>query len=177
MTHEDHVDLLRGAVTAGPGVWADLGSGTGSFTVALAEILGGEGKILSVDRDQKALREQEQVLRDRFPRLQVELIARDFTTLADTTGLDGIVMANSLHYQRNASEFLKKARTWLTRGGVLVVVEYDIELPNPWVPHPVPYRRFVAMAEAAGLTGARLLAVRPSRYHRRVYSATAAAPP
>ncbi len=176
MTPEDHIALIAPSAARPGGAWADLGSGTGAFTIALATLMGGEGKILSVDKDARALREQERVLRARFPRLAVEFVARDFTTLTGVSDLDGVVMANSLHFQRDAEGLLERLKGWLRPDGTLIVVEYDIELPNPWVPHPVPYRRFVGMAEAAGFTGARLLAVRPSRYHRRVYSATAAAP-
>lgn len=175
MTHEDHLALLAGAVPTGPATWADLGSGTGSFTIALAELLGGRGTIISVDRDRRALREQERALRSRFPNLDLRLITGDFTALDGLSGLDGVVLANSLHFQRDAEGFLGRVRTWLAPGGILIVVEYDIELPNLWVPHPLPWRRFAAAVEAAGLSGARLLDSRPSRYHRRVYSATATA--
>jgi SAM-dependent methyltransferase len=175
MSPEDHLALLAGAVRPGPGVWADLGSGTGAFTIALAELLGGHGRILSVDRDRRALEEQELTLRARFPEVELEPVVGDFTTLADISGLAGIVMANSLHFQRDAAGVLRKLKAWLRPGARLVVVEYDIELPNPWVPHPVPFRRFAAMVKAAGFSAARLLESRPSRYHRRVYSAAAAA--
>ena len=40
MTHEDHVSLLRGGVPGPGGVWADLGSGAGAFTLALADLIG-----------------------------------------------------------------------------------------------------------------------------------------
>ena len=38
MDHTDHVNLLRDAVGLG-GTWADFGSGTGAFTLALAELI------------------------------------------------------------------------------------------------------------------------------------------
>ncbi len=179
MTPEDHIALIargvRGHQTPHGRVWADLGSGAGAFTIALATLLGGEGKILSVDRDARALREQEKVLRARFPRLAVEFAVRDFTTLTGLSDLDGVVMANSLHFQRDAEGFLERLRGWLRPEGTLIVVEYDIELPNPWVPHPVPYRRFAKIAPEAGFSDVRLLGSLPSRYHRRVYAAAATA--
>ena len=58
MQHADHVDLLRGGVPTVGGLWADLGSGGGAFTLALAELIGPEGAILSVDKDRRALAEQ-----------------------------------------------------------------------------------------------------------------------
>ena len=171
MTQEDHIELLRDGVKASGGFWADLGSGTGAFTMALATLLGGEGRILSVDRDAGALAEQERAMRARFPRLELRTAVRDFTTLSGISGLDGIIMANSLHFQRSAEEVLRRAWEWLTPGGNLVIVEYEVELPSPWVPFPVPYPRLAGMTDAAGLGPARLLAKRPSRYHGQVYSA------
>jgi len=95
----------------------------------------------------------------------------DFTSLSGLSNLDGVLMANSLHFQRNAGEVLRRVSEWLAPGGSLVIVEYDIELPSPWVPYPVPFRRLVKIADAAGLGPVRLVETRPSRYHRRVYSA------
>ena len=171
MTHEDHLALLRGGVKAGTALWADLGSGTGAFTMALAALLGGEGRILSVDRDARALAEQERSMRARFPRLVVELAAADFTRLTGISGLDGVVMANSLHFQRDAEGVLRGVKGWLLPAGRIVIVEYEVSLPNPWVPYPVPFKRLLRLAEAAALGPARLLETRPSRYHGRVYSA------
>jgi len=171
MTREDHLALLRGLVKGRAGYWADLGSGTGAFTSALAELMGGEGRILSVDRDSSALAEQESTLRAQFPQLEIRMSTADFTSLSGLSNLDGVLMANSLHFQRNAGEVLRRVSEWLAPGGSLVIVEYDIELPSPWVPYPVPFRRLVKIADAAGLGPVRLVETRPSRYHRRVYSA------
>ena len=40
MIHSDHVRLLRDGVPQAGGVWADIGSGGGAFTLALADLLG-----------------------------------------------------------------------------------------------------------------------------------------
>src|SRR5437868_12954946 len=100
MTHEDHVALLRGGIPGTGGVWADLGSGTGAFTLALADLIGPESEIYSVDTDRRALGEQERVIRARFPATTVRYMTADFTRQLDLPPLTGIVMANSLHYQR-----------------------------------------------------------------------------
>jgi ubiquinone/menaquinone biosynthesis C-methylase UbiE len=171
LTQADHIALLEGGIQARGGFWADLGSGTGAFTVALAKLLGGEGRILSVDRDARALAVQERTVRGLFPRLDLQVAARDFTTLSGVSGLDGILMANSLHFQQDAEEVLRRVGAWLAPGGSLLIVEYDVEGANPWVPYPVPFRRLVGVAQAAGYAPARLLATRPSRYHGSVYSA------
>ncbi len=51
MIHEDHVNLLRKGILEPGGVWADLGSGAGAFTLALADLIGSTGEIYSVDKD------------------------------------------------------------------------------------------------------------------------------
>ena len=112
MEHSDHVALLLGGMPVGsqgepPGTWADLGSGTGAFTLALAELLGPGGMIYSVDKDAGALREQERVLRARYPQVSARYISADFTRLLHMPPLDGLVMANSLHFQRDKMPVLQ----------------------------------------------------------------------
>src|SRR5437870_4192707 len=98
MNHEDHVNLLRnGVINEEPisgGVWADLGSGTGAFTLALAELLGPTGQIFSIDKNAGALREQESQMRSRFPHTHVTYRTADYTRRLELPLLDGIVMAN-----------------------------------------------------------------------------------
>jgi hypothetical protein len=46
MNHTDHVALLaRGVRQDEGGTWADLGAGTGAFTLALADLIGPHGVI------------------------------------------------------------------------------------------------------------------------------------
>jgi precorrin-6B methylase 2 len=171
VTAQDHRALLQDAVGAPGGTWADLGSGTGAFTKALAGLLGPGGKVYSVDADAGALRVQGRQMRELFPALPLILITGDFTGALDgIPPLDGIVMANSLHFQRDACRTLLHVTAWLKPGGRLVVVEYDIERPSPWVPYPVPFSRLHELAGCAGLEGPRLIETRPSSYNRRVYS-------
>jgi SAM-dependent methyltransferase len=169
VTREDHLALITKAVHGG--AWADLGSGGGAFTAALCELLGPGGRVSSVDRDARALRSQERELRGLFPGVRLEFIATDFAAHLPLSGLDGIVMANSLHFQRDACDVLVRVSRCLAPGGSIVAVEYDVEAPNPWVPFPLPFARLREVAERAGLSPPRLLDSRPSRYHRRVYSA------
>src|SRR5213079_2399942 len=98
VNHQDHVGLLARGITQGEGgVWADLGAGAGAFTLALADLIGPGGVIYSIDKDQRALRQQEQAMRARFPATTVHYLAADFTRPLDLPQLDGVVMANALH--------------------------------------------------------------------------------
>src|SRR5438270_8344509 len=98
MNHNDHVFLLRKGVAGPGGTWADFGSGAGAFTLALADLIGPMGQIYSVDRDRGSLRAQEEAMRSRFPKTSITYLNTDFTQRLDLPPLDGIVMANSLHF-------------------------------------------------------------------------------
>jgi ubiquinone/menaquinone biosynthesis C-methylase UbiE len=97
MDHADHVRLLRDGVTRG-GTWADLGAGTGAFTLALAELVGAGGEVIAVDRDRGALRDLERSLRRGGA--TVRTMSADFTKPIELPVLDGVVMANSLRMVR-----------------------------------------------------------------------------
>ncbi len=176
MNHQDHVYLLRGGIIEGGGVWADLGSGTGAFTLALADLIGPEGQIYSVDRDRGSLREQERMMGLRFPATAVSYVAADFTRALDLPPLDGVVMANSLHFLRDKGSTLQLIRGYLRPGGKLVLVEYNADRGNPWVPHPLSYPTWEALATRQGFTGTRLLATLPSRFLGEIYSALSFTP-
>ncbi len=101
MDHRDHVRLLREGVLGAGKTWADLGSGEGAFTLALADLLGPAGSIFSVDRDASALQVQLRALVDAFPHVRAATLVADFSRPLEFPGLDGIVMANSLHFERD----------------------------------------------------------------------------
>lgn len=180
MEHADHVALLEKGVD-GPGVWADLGSGTGAFTLALADLLGPEGEIYSLDRDAGALRQQERAMRARFPEVRVHYLVDDLSRPTTQAGagqpfpgippLDGVVTANVLHFFRDKGPVLARIRAALKPGGRLLVVEYNADRGNPWVPHPFSYRTWESLAARHGFAGTRLMETRPSRYLRQIYAA------
>jgi ubiquinone/menaquinone biosynthesis C-methylase UbiE len=171
MDHSDHISLLRGGITAPGGFWADFGSGRGAFTLALAELIGPGGEIYSVDGDGSALREQEKAMGAWSPGLQVHYLKADFTKKLDLPELDGIVMANALHFQREKEPVVKRLRGYLKAGGKLVLVEYNTERGNPWVPHPISYPGWEALAGRSGFAETRLLHRVPSRFLGEIYSA------
>lgn len=168
MDHADHVRLLRGGVTRG-GTWADLGAGTGAFTLALAELVGPGGEVIAVDRDRGALRELERAARPGGA--TVRTLTADFTKPIGLESLDGVVMANSLHFVRDKTPVLGLVHSMLKPSGRLLVVEYDADRGNTWVPHPLSFEKWRALADANGFTGTRELASVPSRFLRRIFSA------
>lgn len=168
MDHADHVRLLRDGVTGG-GTWADLGAGTGAFTLALAELVGPTGQVIAVDRDRGALRGLERALRPGGA--TVRTLDADFTKPIDLPALDGVVMANSLHFVRDKAAVLALVHKMLKPSGLLLLVEYDANKGNQWVPHPLPFETWRALADASGFSGTHELASVPSRFLGRIYSA------
>jgi SAM-dependent methyltransferase len=174
MDHTDHVELLRGGVVpAGPGgaAWADFGSGSGAFTLALADLLGPGARIVSIDRDANGLREQADAMAARFPATDLRPIVADFTADLDLPRLDGLVMANSLHFGRDHRAIVAHVAAALRPGGRFILVEYDADRGNPWVPHPLSFATWRRVAPTAGLTAPRLIHRVPSRFLGAIYSA------
>ncbi|MDX1522652.1 MAG: class I SAM-dependent methyltransferase [Anaerolineae bacterium] len=175
MNHTDHVNLLRGGIPTPGGVWADFGSGSGAFTLALAELLGLDGEIYSVDKDRGALRTQERAMQARFPRISVHYLAADFTRplLDKLPPLDGLVIANALHFQPSASQgrVVELLKGYLRPGGRFILVEYDVDRGNFWVPHPLSFQSWERLARECGFTHTQLLAKRPSRFLQGIYAA------
>jgi ubiquinone/menaquinone biosynthesis C-methylase UbiE len=154
-------------------LWADLGSGTGAFTLALAELLGPGGCIYSVDKDAAALREQQSRMRSRFPNMQVEYVKADFTSPLSLPLLDGIVMANSLHYLRSQEKdaLLQRIKGYLKPHGRFILVEYNVDRGNMWVPHPLSYGSWEVVARRNGFVDTRLLDTARSSFLGQFYSA------
>ena len=171
MDHRDHVRLLREGVIGGGKIWADLGSGEGAFTLALADLLGPIGSIHTVDRDGCALRVQMRALGDAFPKVSVTPLVADFTMPLELPPLDGIVMANSLHFCRDKLAVLRLVGGCLRPAGRLVLVEYDTDHGNPWVPFPISYRSWATVAAEAGFRETRQVESVPSRFLGSIYSA------
>jgi ubiquinone/menaquinone biosynthesis C-methylase UbiE len=176
MDHADHVDLIRAGVDDHPGTWADLGSGTGAFTLALADVLRGRGSIVSVDRDAGALSEQRERMGATFPSTDVRYLKADFTRALELEVLDGILMANSLHFVRDKDPVLRQLLGHLRPGGRFILVEYDADHGNPWEPHPISYETWRRIADEVGLAGTRLGGRVPSRFLRAIYSAFSETP-
>lgn len=171
MDHTDHVNLLRAGVPEKGGTWADFGAGSGAFTLALAELLGRGGVIYAVDRSDEVLHANERAMQSRFPESRVRYIVADFTLPLELPLLDGMVIANALHYQNDQKAALQRLRGYLRPAGRVLVVEYNIMHPNSAVPHPLPFVRWVELASEVGFAHTRLLVTRPSRSLREIYSA------
>ena len=177
MDHADHVRLLAGGVRQNEGgTWADLGAGSGAFTLALADLIGPHGVIHAVDRDRGALAELRSSFVSAVPQAEVRTHVADFTRPLELADLDGIVMANSLHFVDDKIPVVALVRGYLRSGGRLLLVEYDSDHGNPYVPHPMTFETWRSIAAEAGFVDTQRLASVPSRFLRQIYSALSLAP-
>jgi ubiquinone/menaquinone biosynthesis C-methylase UbiE len=177
VNHADHVALLSGGIPrAEGGTWADLGAGTGAFTLALADLIGPLGTIHAIDRDRAALAELRSAFVSSVPQAELRVRPADFTRPLDLADLDGVVMANSLHFVEDKAAVLGLVRRYLKPGGRLLVVEYDSDHGNSWVPYPFTFETWRELASEAGFVETRKLRTVPSRFLHRIYSALSLAP-
>ena len=173
MDHRDHVGLLRAGVPDRAGTWADIGAGEGAFTLALADLLGPDGRIIAVDRDAAALRRNAEAVAGRFPEVALTTLVADFTGPLDLPHLDGLVAANSLHFVARGQQVdvIQHLAGLLRPGGRFIVVEYDVDRGMPWVPHPFSTGTWEQLADAAGLIDTAQIGRVPSRFLGAIYSA------
>jgi ubiquinone/menaquinone biosynthesis C-methylase UbiE len=179
MEIQEAIDLIRDAVGDGGGLWADLGAGTGTFTLALAELLGPESTIYAVDADPSAVRSLEKLSSSSETRIVA--VNADFTRPLALPGLgtrsfDGILLANALHFVDDATGVLARLAELVRPGGRVILVEYDRRAAGRWVPYPIPAARWPKLAAAAGLVGATITATTPSIYSGILYAGVATKP-
>jgi SAM-dependent methyltransferase len=191
MEIDDAVALLAPAVpsaTTRGATWADLGAGRGTFTRALAALLGAGGRVYAVDRDPSAV-----AALARLPRggrgaaggaangtAEVTAVLADFAApdapqALGLPPLDGALLANALHFvpADDQPAVLARLARRLRPAGRLVVVEYEARRPSRWVPYPVSSERLRAITPA-GMTTPVRVAARPSAFGGSMYVAWSA---
>lgn len=161
MTIEDAQSLLSAANFAAPGPqkWADLGCGSGLFGRVLARGLPDGSHILCLDKSRQTW-DEPNVQGVRIDFRQVDFVRESIPG----TDLDGILMANSLHYVPDKTALIQKLRGHLSARGRFLIVEYDTERRNPWVPYPIPFRTLEVLFSALGFARIRKIGERESIY-------------
>jgi len=148
-------------------IWADLGCGTGVFTLALANLLPSKSIIHAVDKKNYSLPNNAGRNNDVVISLHQADFVRDDLKFKD---LDGILMANSIHYVRNKLTFIDRMEKLLRPGGIFLIVEYNRVIPSPWVPFPMTYEKARSLFEKKGSGSIEKLNEMPSRYGGKIYS-------
>jgi trans-aconitate methyltransferase len=170
MELNEAIRLIRGGVddTLKNQRWADLGAGEGLFSRALASLLPDGSEVLAVDNDARALSK----IPDEVSEVKLQKITADFITRdLNVDSLNGVLMANSLHIVKDRSALLLKLKQKITNGR-FIIVEYERDDSNPWIPYPLNYNGLFALATSIGFQQVIKLATAPSQYHHGgIYSA------
>jgi len=132
--------------------WADLGSGSGLFSKALISLLPKGSSVLAIDKSKTPIEGN-----------GIKAKSANFLDL-DFEDVDGIIMANSLHYVKDQKDFLSKLARKTKR---LILVEYNTDRGNQWVPYPLSFNKLKSIYPTAKLIGEH-----SSQYHSEgMYSA------
>ena len=145
MKIKDAETLIQKAFDAKGGTeyWADLGCGGGTFTYALANCLKPGSIIYAVDSNAPSLVSANNV--------DIQCIRADMETIIfPGAGLDGILMANSFHYIKDKSRQVQRLRSILKSNGRLLIVEYDTDKSNRWVPFPITFKELLLLFKKNG---------------------------
>jgi trans-aconitate methyltransferase len=160
------VALLQHSMKPVKTYWADLGCGDGLFTNALSQLLTEESLICAVDKNKSALNKVSVKDRIRLMKYELDFINDDLPF----TGLSGILMANAFHYIKNKKDFIHKIIKHLGPAGYFLLVEYDTDNTNPWIPYPLSFASLKHLFSELNCTTKKLKQV-SSRYNGTIYSA------
>jgi SAM-dependent methyltransferase len=165
MLLSEAIEMLAdsGVEALGPTTWADLGCGDGTFTLGLAALLAAGSTIHAMDLHRSALR--------KIPAAHNAVAIRthlgDFTTVTwPFAALNGILMANSLHYVDDQAAFIRACEPHMTSQRRFLIVEYDTNEASRWLPYPVSRSRLTNLFASASYSSIRVLRSRPSVYRR-----------
>jgi ubiquinone/menaquinone biosynthesis C-methylase UbiE len=134
---------LAGFVKGGQTV-VDVGCGAGYFSLALAEIVGPEGKVLALDiQDQMlAISRRRAERRGLGRRIEFRLCAPDGLGLTDPVDL--VLAFWMVHEVSDQKAFLNEIRGFLKPEGALLIVEPKVHVPE---------HRFQSTVDLARTTG------------------------
>ena len=135
------INFLDPAIPKQKEVWADIGAGTGTFTLALDQLLAKGSTIYSLDKDPSALYSLE------LKRCTLQVKAQDFDEPFDLPMMDGIIMANTLHYSPHPISTLNNLLKILRPKGQFILIEYELDHARPpWIPYPITFQQFCSIA-------------------------------
>jgi len=168
MTVQEAVQLIERADFGPeePQRWVDLGCGNGLFSHALAQLLPSGSSVLGMDK--RRLPFHVTVVEGVKLEFQKGNFIKDSLPWSD---LDGILMANSIHYVADKTGLIGKLRPYLKANGRIIIIEYDTERGNPWVPYPLSFAKSQRLFKDLGFEQVKKIGERNSIYGpRKMYA-------
>lgn len=103
---------------------ADLGAGTGYFSVRLAKAVGPEGRVLAIDVEPKLVDYmKERAAKAQLPQITPVLAPPDDPKLP-AKGVDLVLIVDTWHHIDDRLHYLAKLAAGLKAGGVVAVVDF-----------------------------------------------------
>lgn len=164
---EERTDLLLAAIAPTEGeTIADIGAGTGYFSIPLAQAVAPTGRVLAVDIQPEMLA----LLRRAARNAGVDNIEPVLASKADPRlpagTVDKVLLVDAYHEFSHPLEVMQGIRAALAPGGRVYLVEYRGE--DPAVPikalHKMTAAQAIAELAAAGLAWERTLNVLPQQH-------------
>jgi len=148
---------------------ADIGAGSGYFTIPVARAVGPTGVVWALDIAPEMLEYLDfRVKAQKVENIRLRKVLSDDPQL-EPASIDTILMIDTIHYVKDRVSYAKKLRAGLAPGGRLVIIDY-IPKPmseRPWGPPPeqqIPRRQMDADMAAAGLKVIRAYDFLPEQY-------------
>lgn len=145
---------LRHAIVAAlalkPGMdVADVGAGSGLFTLPFAQAVGPRGRVYAVDVAAEFVRNIELRVQAQGLANVVGIVNTQHSTLLPPDSVDLVFLADTYHHFEQPAEMLRSIHTALRPGGELVVIDFRREagLSTPWVMSHVRAGREQVLAE------------------------------
>jgi len=112
---------------------ADVGAGSGYFTIPVTRAVGPSGVVWAIDIFQEMLDHiEERLAVENIENVRLQKVTREDPMLP-AGGVDTILLIDMLHYVQDRGGFARKLRAGLAPGGRVVLVDYT---PKPWEERP-----------------------------------------
>ncbi|MBX2816238.1 MAG: class I SAM-dependent methyltransferase [Saprospiraceae bacterium] len=160
------IDEAREMLVAAPfreeaQIWLDLGCGSGKFTAALAGLLPAGSTVIGVDQH------VQEIPNDGSKGVDIQFLQLDMLDIPNLPRpVQGILMANSLHYIEHKSAYIAGLLEQFDGQPQFIIVEYDMHASNQWVPYPMPFAELDTHFSKDVFGQVRKIGERPSMYRR-----------
>lgn len=143
---EERTDLLLRLLALQPGdTVADLGAGTGYFSLPMARMVGAEGRVLAVDIQPEMLAIIERRAREAGAGNVESVLATEQDPRLPSGAVDVVLMVDAYHEFSHPHEVMERVVASLSPRGRVVLVEYRGE--DPAVPIKPLHKMTVTQAE------------------------------
>jgi ubiquinone/menaquinone biosynthesis C-methylase UbiE len=115
---------------------ADIGAGSGVFTIPFGKVLSGKGRVFGVDINSHLLKEIEKRAKEANLTNVIPVLATDTDTGLNQS-VDILFICDTLHNIPNPKNYLKSIKKNLKKGGRLAILDFKNNFPKGTKPFTV----------------------------------------